>query len=169
MLRISAGFVEGVPPGIATAQRNCRIVTVLRSVPVVLQSVYQTAHRITTKNSNWHSRLVCYTLSARSILAGATAQKGEKNRHASLPQPGHRAQPRPYPLLPGGRRRRSRGSLPAGYSPSVLLRPTAKTGEILDHMAATNAYGRRKNDAQNLTDSSGVRYVGPDTKRTASG
>jgi hypothetical protein len=49
---------------------------------------------------------------------------------------------------------------------SMLLHPTTKTGEILDYGVVTSAYGRRKSNAQNLIDSSNIRYIDPDTKRT---
>ena len=49
---------------------------------------------------------------------------------------------------------------------SMLLHPTTKTGEILDYGIVTSAYGRRKSNAQSLINSSNVRYIDPDEKRT---
>ena len=49
---------------------------------------------------------------------------------------------------------------------SMLLHPTTKTGEILDYGVVTSAYGRRTNNAQNLIDTSNIRYIDPDSKRT---
>ena len=48
----------------------------------------------------------------------------------------------------------------------MLLHPTTKTGEVLEYGVVTSAYGRRKSNAQSLIDSSAVRYIDPDSKRT---
>lgn len=49
---------------------------------------------------------------------------------------------------------------------SLLLHPETKTGEILDYGVVTSAYGRRLNNAQNLINSSNIRYIEEDKKRT---
>lgn len=49
---------------------------------------------------------------------------------------------------------------------SLLLHPETKTGEVLDYGIVTSAYGRRINNAQNLINTSYVRYIYNDNKRT---
>ena len=48
---------------------------------------------------------------------------------------------------------------------AMALHPTTRTGEILDFGVITSAYGRRKNNAQNLIDSSHIRYIDGNKKR----
>ena len=51
---------------------------------------------------------------------------------------------------------------------SMILHPETKTGEILDYGVVSSAYGRRVNNAQNLINTSNVRYVESDKKRIGS-
>ena len=50
---------------------------------------------------------------------------------------------------------------------SLLLHPETRTGEVLDYGVVTSAYGRRVNNAQNLIDTSIVRYIDQNEKRTS--
>ena len=49
---------------------------------------------------------------------------------------------------------------------SLLLNPATKTGEVLDYMVITSAYGRGANNLQNLIDRSRIYYVNENEKRT---
>ena len=49
---------------------------------------------------------------------------------------------------------------------SLLLYPENKNGEILDYAVITSAYGRRKNNVQNLINSSEIYYVDENKERT---
>ena len=49
---------------------------------------------------------------------------------------------------------------------SLLIVPKNKNGEILDYAVFTSAYGRRKNNLQNLIDKSLMYYVNPKKERT---
>ena len=49
---------------------------------------------------------------------------------------------------------------------SMILHPETKTGEILDYGVISSTYGRRRNNAQSLIDSSNIRWVEKDKKRT---
>jgi len=49
---------------------------------------------------------------------------------------------------------------------SLLLHPESKTGEVLDYGVITSAYGRRKNNTQNLINRSRIRYIDEDKNRT---
>ena len=49
---------------------------------------------------------------------------------------------------------------------SVLIDPKDRNGEVLDYIAVTSAYGRRKGNIQNLIDNSTIYYIDPQKQRT---